>query len=111
MVRTLLCLVATSTHSSLTVSVTSLASRLAIEFLASSLSVRVRYCKIKGSGRSKDIYIIQIGCGKVDDHFIDLYIMVSACKASSAKRVTVVLPLSPYSRQPNISYNKAGAPL
>lgn len=37
--------------------------------------------------------------------------MVSACKTGSAKRVTAVLPLFPYSRQPDLPYNKAGAPL
>lgn len=37
--------------------------------------------------------------------------MISACKIGSAKRVTAVLPLFPYSRQPDLPYNKAGAPL
>lgn len=39
------------------------------------------------------------------------YIVISACKTGSAKRVTAVLPLFPYSRQPDLPYNKAGAPL
>ncbi len=37
--------------------------------------------------------------------------MISACKIGSARRVTAVLPLFPYSRQPDLPYNKAGAPL
>lgn len=37
--------------------------------------------------------------------------MVSACKTGSARKVTAVLPLFPYSRQPDLPYNKAGAPL
>lgn len=37
--------------------------------------------------------------------------MISACKTGSAKRVTAVLPLFPYSRQPDLPYNKIGAPL
>lgn len=37
--------------------------------------------------------------------------MVSACKTGSARKVTVVLPLFFYSRQPDLPYNKAGAPL
>lgn len=37
--------------------------------------------------------------------------MISACKTGSAKRVTAVLPFFPYSRQPDLPYNKAGAPL
>lgn len=38
-------------------------------------------------------------------------IVISACKIGSAKRVTAVLPLFPYSRQPDLPYNKTGAPL
>lgn len=37
--------------------------------------------------------------------------MISACKTGSARRVTAVLPLFPYSRQPDLPYNKTGAPL
>jgi ribose-phosphate pyrophosphokinase len=67
--------------------------------------------EIADSVRGKDVYIIQSGGGKVNDNFIDLCIMISACKTGSAKRVTAVLPLFPYSRQPDVPYNKIGAPL
>lgn len=67
--------------------------------------------EIQDSVRGKDVYIIQSGGGKVNDHFVDLCIMISACKTGSAKRVTAVLPLFPYSRQPDVPYNKMGAPL
>ncbi|ETS79117.1 hypothetical protein PFICI_08970 [Pestalotiopsis fici W106-1] len=76
-----------------------------------SFSVGESRCEIKDSVRGKDVYIIQSGGGKVNDHFIDLCIMISACKTGSAKRVTAVMPLFPYSRQPDLPYNKAGAPL
>lgn len=68
-------------------------------------------CEIKDSVRGKDVYIIQSGSGSVNDNLIDLCIMISACKTGSAKRVTAVIPLFPYSRQPDWPYNKAGAPL
>lgn len=68
-------------------------------------------CEIQDSVRGKDVYIIQSGSGNVNDNFIDLCIMISACKTGSAKRVTAVLPLFPYSRQPDIPYKKTGAPL
>ncbi len=72
-------------------------------------------CEIQDSVRGKDVYIIQTGFGgngsKLNDHFMDLCIMISACKTGSARRVTAVLPLFPYSRQPDLVYNKAGAPL
>src|SRR3954465_670152 len=67
--------------------------------------------EIQDSVRGKDVYIIQSGGGKVNDNFMDVCIMVSACKTGSAKRVTAVLPLFPYSRQPDLPYNKIGAPL
>ncbi|QSZ37506.1 hypothetical protein DSL72_008604 [Monilinia vaccinii-corymbosi] len=67
--------------------------------------------EIQDSVRGKDVYIIQSGGGKANDHFVDLCIMISACKTGSAKRVTAVLPLFPYSRQPDLPYNKIGAPL
>jgi len=67
--------------------------------------------EIQDSVRGKDVYIIQSGAGKVNDHFVDLCIMISACKTGSAKKVTAILPLFPYSRQPDLPYNKVGAPL
>jgi ribose-phosphate pyrophosphokinase len=67
--------------------------------------------EIEDSVREKDVYIIQSGCGKANDNFVELCIMISACKTGSARRVTAVLPLFPYSRQPDIPYNKIGAPL
>ncbi|KAL1901430.1 ribose-phosphate pyrophosphokinase [Sporothrix stenoceras] len=68
-------------------------------------------CEIKDSVRGKDVYIIQTGSGSVNDNFVDLCIMISACKTGSARRVTAVMPLFPYSRQPDLPYNKNGAPL
>ncbi|KAM0325399.1 hypothetical protein ACHAQA_007385 [Verticillium albo-atrum] len=68
-------------------------------------------CEIKDSVRGKDVYIVQSASGSVNDGFIDLCIMISACKTGSAKRVTAITPLFPYSRQPDVPYNKVGAPL
>lgn len=79
--------------------------------ILSKFSVGESRLEIQDSVRGKDVYIIQSGGGKVNDNFIDLCIMISACKTGSAKRVTAVLPLFPYSRQPDVPYNKAGAPL
>ncbi|KAF8002097.1 hypothetical protein HF325_003062 [Metschnikowia pulcherrima] len=56
--------------------------------------------EIKDSVREKDVFIVQSGCGHVNDNFLELLIMISACKTASAKRVTAVLPYFPYSRQP-----------
>lgn len=56
--------------------------------------------EIKDSVREKDVFIIQSGSGDVNDNFIELLILISACKTASARRVTAVLPFFPYSRQP-----------
>jgi ribose-phosphate pyrophosphokinase len=67
--------------------------------------------EIKESVRGKDVYIIQSGGGKVNDNFMELLVTISACKTASARKVTAVLPIFPYSRQRDIPYNKTGAPL
>ena len=67
--------------------------------------------QIEESVRGKDVFIIQSGGGRVNDHLMELLVSISACKTASASRVTAVLPLFPYSRQSDIPYNKLGAPL
>ena len=67
--------------------------------------------EVKESVRGKDVYIIQSGGGKINDHLMELLITISACKTASARQVTAVLPLFPYSRQSDMPYNKIGAPL
>ncbi|GJC85694.1 ribose-phosphate pyrophosphokinase 5 [Colletotrichum liriopes] len=81
------------------------------ERVLTKFSVGESRCEIKDSVRGKDVFIIQTASGSVNDGFMDLCIMVSACKTGSAKRVTAVMPLFPYSRQPDVPYKKAGAPL
>jgi ribose-phosphate pyrophosphokinase len=79
--------------------------------LLSKFSVGETRVEINESVRGKDVYILQSGGGKVNDHLMELLIAISACKTASAKKVTAVLPLFPYSRQSDIPYNKVGAPL
>lgn len=67
--------------------------------------------EIGDSVRDKDVYIVQSGGGRVNDNLMELLITLSACKTASARRVTAVLPLFPYSRQSDLPYNKVGAPL
>ena len=79
--------------------------------LLDKFSVGETRVEIKESVRGKDVYIIQSGGGKVNDNLMELLITISACKTASARQVTAVLPLFPYSRQSDIPYNKTGAPL
>ncbi|CCK72481.1 ribose phosphate diphosphokinase subunit PRS5 KNAG_0K01160 [Huiozyma naganishii CBS 8797] len=66
---------------------------------------------VKSSVREKDVYVIQSGCGHVNDTFMQLLILISACKSASASRVTAVIPYFCYSRQPDIPYTAKGAPI
>lgn len=55
--------------------------------------------EIGESVRGEDVYILQSGCGDVNDNLMELLIMINACKIASAARVTAVLPCFPYARQ------------
>lgn len=77
----------------------------------SKFSVGETRVEIGESIRGKDVYIIQSGSGKINDRLMELLIMISACKTASAKRVTAVLPLFPYSRQSDVPYEKEAPPV
>ncbi|KAI9791212.1 MAG: ribose-phosphate pyrophosphokinase [Peltula sp. TS41687] len=100
-----------SSHPQLNLAITSHLGLPPPSILLSKFSVGETRVEIKESVRGKDVYIVQSGCGKVNDHLLELLIMISACKTASAKKVTAVLPLFPYSRQNDLPYNKTGAPL
>lgn len=100
-----------NSHPQLVETVSNILGVPACNRILNKFSVGESRCEIQDSVRGKDVYIIQSGSGNVNDNFIDLCIMISACKTGSAKRVTAVLPLFPYSRQPDIPYKKTGAPL
>lgn len=51
------------------------------------------------SVRGQDVYIVQSGCGEVNDHLMEMLIMINTCKIASAQRVTAVIPCFPYARQ------------
>ncbi|KAG0175692.1 ribose-phosphate pyrophosphokinase [Apophysomyces sp. BC1034] len=63
------------------------------------------------SVRERDVYIVQSGCGHVNNNLMELLIMISACKIASAKRITAVIPYFPYSRQADVPFKTSGAPL
>ena len=49
--------------------------------------------------RGSDVFIIQSTCCPINDHLMEMLIMVDACKRASASRVTVVMPYFGYARQ------------
>ena len=55
--------------------------------------------EIGESVRGEDVYIVQSGCGEINDGLMELLIMINACKIASACRVTAVIPCFPYARQ------------
>ena len=57
------------------------------------------YCRYADSIRGSDAFIIQSGNPPVNDHLVELLIMIQAAKLASAKRITAVVPWYPYSRQ------------
>lgn len=55
--------------------------------------------EIGESVRGEDVYIVQSGCGEINDNLMELLIMINACKIASSSRVTAVIPCFPYARQ------------
>ncbi|KNE71664.1 hypothetical protein AMAG_16219 [Allomyces macrogynus ATCC 38327] len=67
--------------------------------------------EIQESVRGMDVFVVQSACGTVNDQLIELLILLAACKTASARRVTVVMPLFPYARQPETPYMRNGMPI
>ncbi|CAJ0942026.1 unnamed protein product, partial [Mesorhabditis belari] len=55
--------------------------------------------EIKESVRGEDVFIVQSACGNINDHLMELLIMINACKIASSCRVAAVIPCFPYARQ------------
>ena len=49
--------------------------------------------------RQKDVFIVQPCSAPVNDHLIELLLLVDACRRASAHSITVVVPYFPYARQ------------
>jgi ribose-phosphate pyrophosphokinase len=56
------------------------------------------YVQIQESIRGRDVYIIQPTCNPVNDHLMELMVMIDACRRASASRITAVLPYYGYAR-------------
>jgi ribose-phosphate pyrophosphokinase len=57
------------------------------------------YCRYRESIRGADVFIVQSCSPPVNDHLMELLIMIDAAKLASASRITAVMPWYPYSRQ------------
>jgi len=56
------------------------------------------YVQIQESIRGSIVYLIQPICHPVNDHLMELMILIDACRRASAKQITVVLPYYAYAR-------------
>jgi ribose-phosphate pyrophosphokinase len=57
------------------------------------------YARFEVSVRGCDVFVVQSFRGSVNQQVMELLIMLDALKRASAKRITVVVPYFPYSRQ------------
>nr|WP_275974353.1 ribose-phosphate pyrophosphokinase [Argonema galeatum] len=56
------------------------------------------YIQIQESIRGCDVYLIQPSCRPVNDHLMELLIMIDACRRASARQITAVIPYYGYAR-------------
>jgi len=49
--------------------------------------------------RGADVFVVQSGSPPVNDHLMELLVMIDALKRASARRITAVIPYYSYSRQ------------
>jgi ribose-phosphate pyrophosphokinase len=57
------------------------------------------YCQIDENVRGTDVFVIQPTCSPVNDHVMELLILLDAFRRSSASRITAVMPYFGYARQ------------
>ncbi len=57
------------------------------------------FVEIKEHIRGADVFIIQPTCPPVNEHLMELLIMVDAARRASARRITAVIPYYGYARQ------------
>jgi ribose-phosphate pyrophosphokinase len=57
------------------------------------------YCQIDENVRGADVFVVQPTCSPVNDHVMELLILMDAFRRSSASRITAVMPYFGYGRQ------------
>jgi ribose-phosphate pyrophosphokinase len=57
------------------------------------------YCQIDENVRGADVFVVQPTCSPVNDHVMELLILLDAFRRSSASRITAVIPYFGYARQ------------
>ncbi len=57
------------------------------------------YVQVQENVRGADVFVIQPTCRPVDEHLMELLLMIDALKRASARRITAVIPYFGYARQ------------
>jgi ribose-phosphate pyrophosphokinase len=57
------------------------------------------YIQIQENVRGCDVFVMQPTCRPVDEHLMELLLMIDAFKRASARRITAVMPYFGYARQ------------
>src|SRR6202162_4695340 len=57
------------------------------------------YVQIQENVRGADVFVMQPTCRPVDEHLMELLLMIDALKRASARRITAVIPYYGYARQ------------
>jgi len=57
------------------------------------------FVEVRENVRGTDVFVVQPTCTPVNDHLMELVIMVDALRRASARRITAVLPYYGYARQ------------
>jgi ribose-phosphate pyrophosphokinase len=68
------------------------------------------YCRFGESIRGADVFLIQSCSPPVNDHLVELLLMIQAARLASAHRITAVMPWSPYSQQDERNVRCPGKP-
>ena len=81
------------------------------EAICTSIGTKVGEAEVKGFSdgevavslyetvRGSDVFLVQSTCAPVNDHLMELLVMIDACKRASAGRITAVIPYFGYARQ------------
>ena len=82
-----------SSHPELTTAIVDRLGQLTAPATMKVFSNRETSIEIGVSVRAEDVFIVQSGSSTINDHLMELLIMINACKAASAKRITAVYVL------------------
>jgi len=85
-------------HPELAQSIAKILSTEPVPVHLSKFSNRESHVKLLHSVRKKAVYIIQAPSSNVNDDFMELLLMVSACKQNYAGTISAVVPCFPYAR-------------